>query len=1180
MGNVDSPDVQSMHKTRSHTRYIDTAITTRHRAIVGTHPRGAIFMNDHSSSRPASGLDLISNDTLPHGSAFSVSPFTERVRPQSPEPEVIAPAEPCTLNHKRVMRQAGSPVAELLYGSVWVLKAWQLDMAFPPSIIHHLDQRLTETLQARFGTAINIDELHIHVSTALEPAIEIDGRERFDLRLTLRELGRETLNPLGLLALQRCAEADRPLSPSTPSLTVSGFFHQLIEARWTQEYEQMQCQFWEQHGNTWEMLAKVAFLDSLTRLHSRRRLDNEGHLLALDALGLRRFPQHLHDLQSIKPPARSVVRGLALNGEIIPGIFHVRSNSTGHCYVHVLGTAPHCHEYISDDAPWKADKVLAAINASAWHRLNLSLDGAKAVLTLAAPSDDVFSQLSVAQQRFWAARLSGSDALELPGALIDDDHAALMPIEPAMALVSALDHWQHHEPLLARVPTPFGLANRLMGQWLRQISPQFNRVPLKQTHALVTDPQRVFIRYLPGTSRTPWGHSRIAAANIIVSPDEAPVTLSQALVSRFRALQPQGYDDEGGRWVVYADPSGQGTWSPEAELTVSATSVEAYIQGIDFLGLMQRRLDRFWQKQRTEVERSLWSTFISQALLALKTGDLSKDHFQMVIDAVERAQQVHLPQTPLSEAARIRWSAAGFHVNNGLPLGADCPPCIGLLIISAADREGGVLYQAGQPTPFVPFSGRQALIDHLTAAAANPAWRETVLRYMPRRFHPRLGYILEVWGGVRAPAEPVSILRPWTEPLYSPDTHAARQHQLCEQDLSGSPMGFICEGLRLNSQYDAEDSIVTNREQALGAWTQHLNRLQLLLAPMALMLPAATVAALTASAASVALGIQAAHLPGDRREERRQVMLAVLSLGLLQLAPATPRLFQAFRKLAAPTAALSRGAGSGLRQKLTRGQPALPARRFEDWLRRATLARRTLIKPFFNGAALMKTWSVTGSVEFGTSAVQVWKLGRKFLLWTSNRAQARTLVVSSHGYYLPWTRTTAIPNGTELRTFAPHGHELVDPMLHRIASQSVRPYAMLNSRNTLPGPGVGPFPDISTRDTLMAGTSLPGRIKNYTLAKFQSERYESYRDISQIVRNSQQPPFPSPLPATPMDVLTVRNRFGMTNPTLQDLFRELHRQGIHYDNILLVHCRCPALGSMLGRSPSFVAPQGQSPITS
>jgi hypothetical protein len=64
-----------------------------------------------------------------------------------------------------------------------------------------------------------------------------------------------------------------------------------------------------------------------------------------------------------------------------------------------------------------------------------------------------------------------------------------------------------------------------------------------------------------------------------------------------------------------------------------------------------------------------------------------------------------------------------------------------------------------------------------------------------------------------------------------------------------------------------------------------------------------------------------------------------------------------------------------------------------------------------------------------------------------------------------------------------------------------------------------------------------------------------------------------------MDVLTVRNRFGMTNPTLQDLFNELNRHGIHYDKILLVHCRCSAVNSLLGRVPDFQAPIGNAPIS-
>ncbi|RMS33972.1 hypothetical protein ALP71_00122 [Pseudomonas coronafaciens pv. garcae] len=63
-----------------------------------------------------------------------------------------------------------------------------------------------------------------------------------------------------------------------------------------------------------------------------------------------------------------------------------------------------------------------------------------------------------------------------------------------------------------------------------------------------------------------------------------------------------------------------------------------------------------------------------------------------------------------------------------------------------------------------------------------------------------------------------------------------------------------------------------------------------------------------------------------------------------------------------------------------------------------------------------------------------------------------------------------------------------------------------------------------------------------------------------------------------MDVLTVRNRFGMTPPSLADLFNSLSAQGIHYDRILLVHCRCAAFSALLSRAPVYHAPTAGSVI--
>ena len=38
---------------------------------------------------------------------------------------------PALLNHKQLARMRNSPVARLLAGSIWILKAWQLDLEFP-----------------------------------------------------------------------------------------------------------------------------------------------------------------------------------------------------------------------------------------------------------------------------------------------------------------------------------------------------------------------------------------------------------------------------------------------------------------------------------------------------------------------------------------------------------------------------------------------------------------------------------------------------------------------------------------------------------------------------------------------------------------------------------------------------------------------------------------------------------------------------------------------------------------------------------------------------------------------------------------------------------------------------------------------------------------------------------------
>ncbi|RMV81091.1 hypothetical protein ALP03_02223 [Pseudomonas amygdali pv. tabaci] len=485
----------------------------------------------------------------------------------------------------------------------------------------------------------------------------------------------------------------------------------------------------------------------------------------------------------------------------------------------------------------------------------------------------------------------------------------------------------------------------------------------------------------------------------------------------------------------------------------------------------------------------------------------------------------------------------------------------GLLILEQPGKPK-VLYQPGYPEAFIEFTDGDALERYLNLKTAQPDWREAVMRYVPVRHHQRLDYLFKLWGGVQAPGPPVSILRPWTDALYNPDARKALHHSLCEKKLEGSPFGYLHQLLKQNSLADAEEQIVTSAQVSLAYWTDRLHHLQRLLVPMSLLLTPAFLTSLAADVGLTALSIASANLPGSRYAEKNQALQATLSLGLLQLGPQTPRLLRTLTKIVKPaghTAGASLVLSGG-----SRGSSHLGARPLKP--------RHTRLEKFFHTDALLKRWTITSIVSPGLLPVHAWKLGRRFLLWTSDRGQARTLVVSTHGYYTPWTATVKIPNGTEIRTYAPHGYELVDPKLHRIVNKNARPFAISNTKENILMYPVAAHEPLLMTDKIIAGTSLPGRLKNYSLSKFQTTSYETYDDIARVVGDSNASPLKGWLPPTPMDVLTVRNRFGKTPPSLSDLFNSLSTQGIHYDRVLLVHCRCAAISALLRRTPVYHPP--------
>lgn len=1102
-------------------------------------------MNDQWNDPSFDGLTLQSNDSLEASDPHGVSPFEDITEPLSAEGSAVSAQ---TLNRKAFARLRNSPAARLLNGSPWTFRAYQLDMDSVPSLNEFIVEQCKALLRQEGGKALCPTQLRINFLTDTYPEVGPEGTERHECSLSVVDLARTSLDPAAFLGLIRSMEADRALHPSIPALTLKKLTWLIVRSRWMEDYQARLDRFWDQHERTYRVLSKLSFVDGLCRMRSQRKISLEGYVLALDALGLTAFPTSLEGLEHTAVARHSVVSVVEFEDQVVPGIFQLKSHNTSHCYLHILGEHPQCIEYISPDKPWDEQQLLNALNGSPWHRRhvdNLLRTGLPSRLEMKACSEDLFTVLTHAQRKFSTTDLP----LEAPPSELDETDASdrwRMPINRSLKLIGALDIWGEQSDIRTRIPDPKMTANRLMRRWL------------KHDQAVDAKPEQVFIRYLPGTSVTPLGHARAPVTNIQI-PDRSPVALDKALMDNYRVPHPVGYVDEGGRTAVYLDPTGEGIWDPKQELNLSAEAVADHIMSIDFLAVISRQHQGFWDRESSAIEMTLRKTFVGQALVGVKRGTLSRSGFDLLVEAFE--ESLHEPAV-----RKTRWSALGFHLERPLGPGSRCPCCAGLLVLSHDEKSGYILYQPGQQEPFFEYQDRQELGAHLMRSAADPHWRKTLLNYVAMSRHTRLEYILTLWGQVRAFPEPLSNMRPWLDALYHEDTHKAKAHAFCEHPSNLSAFTFLCQALRDNALSDAQDSITTSAQISLRNWTQGLNRLQLLLAPLSLLLAPAAVASIVTAAGTFYLEARSASLPGNRHEEKRQMLLSALSLGLLVIGALTPGLLRAARTLMTPPTLAKRAGG-------------IPTLGFSSWLQRSMSARRTQLERFFASGSLLKTWTLTGHPHIATFPVKAWKLERKFMLWTAEREQARTLVVSTHGYYLPWSKTTAIPNGTELRTYVPHGFELVDPRLHRVVSQSIEPYSLMTAAGNTPGPAFSQLPAWQLTDKALAGTSQIGKIKNYTLGKFQSEHYESYRDISYVVHHSNQSPFFGQLMPTPMDVLTVRNRFGARNPTLQDLFETLAGHGIHYDHILLLHCRCSAISSVLGRSPAFSAPIGSVPIS-
>jgi hypothetical protein len=276
------------------------------------------------------------------------------------------------------------------------------------------------------------------------PAVTLDGQEIHASRLSLTDIAMTLFDPAQFYALVKSAEPERAMDEL--SMTTQALLHLIDKADWTSQYEALLARFWSAHETTYRTLAKLSFLDALVRQRARQAISADGYQLALEALGLERFPERVDGLETAAIGERAVVSVLSLDGQIVPGLFQLTSKNTHHSFIHVLGPKPGVREYIGHDTALTQQKMLEAVHASPAHVAYLH----------AAPEDN--------------------DA-------------------PHRLDVITLE---------------------------QDVFPRY----LQQQHQLNLNPDHVFLRYLPGTSRTPLGsaHSPVTKVHTTTKKRSASAT--------------------------------------------------------------------------------------------------------------------------------------------------------------------------------------------------------------------------------------------------------------------------------------------------------------------------------------------------------------------------------------------------------------------------------------------------------------------------------------------------------------------------------------------------------------------------------------------------------------------------------------------------------------------------------
>ncbi len=546
--------------------------------------------------------------------------------------------------------------------------------------------------------------------------------------------------------------------------------------------------------------------------------------------------------------------------------------------------------------------------------------------------------------------------------------------------------------------------------------------------------------------------------------------------------------------------------------------------------------------------------YLQQALEEFQKNVLEKESLQIISDVAFHSLSMEEESKPINPHIGIEVIIIANYSSTDM------------FIFRDTSQQRVILYIAGNTNAFFAFTSYEKCICFLEENARSTfKWQKLLTSHFSIEVQEPVLEALKqgpyVEGGT-------SLLNaPYSRPTDCSFDHAFIQHPITTKPIEKSLFEVIQKNIQERSYLDASTIITSDEELMLKRIISIAEFMEIMLLVPSFGFPILNWAILLALVTEVAANLYMAK-NSDTVKERHQ---AAIDAGINSVEALLIIAFLNFRSL-------KFSKNQNLPEIIIQDQEETRAIASGSGIFSFSLKTPVSEEIFFDTTESMKVWQMADSDGLlHYLDAKAWFLDKKFLLFTGKTNKSNHLIISSHGGYFPKSDIIGVPKNTELVVLGPHGWQIFDPGTAKIAKGLVIPYGIINESTAIPTqtalyPSLfshSPNVHIHPRQTdvkLLAGTNVPGHIRNYTLHKYQKfgAGQESYLDIVQIVHHSRHP-FPSiyKIGFKPVDVLTVRNRGGMLPPTLKDVFESLQSRGIHYDRITLEFCRANQKKSLI-----------------